>query len=61
MRVAANNTKFPMPLLNAGPSYIVPTGFAQKKVSNPYSSGAGKNFGGYSETGLYISAMQRYY
>src|SRR5690606_26340540 len=52
LKVAANNTTFQMPLLNAGPSYIVPTGFAQKKFSNPYSSGAGKNYGGYSETGF---------
>src|SRR5690606_17623185 len=52
LRVAANNTVFEGPLLNAGPSYIVPTGLAKKKFSNPYSSGAGRNYGGYSETGF---------
>lgn len=51
LQVASNNTIFQKPLLNGGPEYIVPTGFSRKKFSNPYSSGAGRNFGGYSETG----------
>lgn len=51
LRVSENNVRFQMPFINADASTIMPTGFGRKKFSNPYSPGAGKNFGSYSETG----------
>lgn len=54
LKVASANQFFDKPSINEGSLYLCPTGFQRKKYSNPYSSAAGKVYGGYSETGFII-------
>lgn len=51
LRVASSGQIFDRPFLEKGSEELCPTGFQVKKFSNPYSSGAGADFGGYSQTG----------
>jgi hypothetical protein len=54
LRVASSGMKFDKPFLTGGSEELCATGFQVKKYSNPYSSGAGKDWGGYSETGYIL-------
>lgn len=51
LRVASSNQTFDKPFLTGGSEELCATGFQVKKFSNPYSSAAGADFGGYSQTG----------
>ncbi|SFB27508.1 RagB/SusD family nutrient uptake outer membrane protein [Algoriphagus aquimarinus] len=51
LRVASSGQIFSKPFINGGSEELCATGFQVKKFSNPYSSGAGADFGGYSQTG----------
>ena len=51
LRVGSSNQLFSKPFLDGGSEELAATGFQVKKFSNPYSSGAGADFGGYSQTG----------
>lgn len=51
LRVGSSGQVFDKPFLNGGSEELCATGFQVKKYSNPFSSGAGADFGGYSQTG----------
>ncbi|WP_200975050.1 RagB/SusD family nutrient uptake outer membrane protein [Echinicola sp. 20G] len=51
LRVASAGQIFDKPFIDGGSEESCVTGFQVKKFSNPYSSGAGADFGGYSQTG----------
>ncbi|AWW30881.1 RagB/SusD family nutrient uptake outer membrane protein [Echinicola strongylocentroti] len=51
LRVASAGQVFDKPFLNGGSEELCATGFQVKKFSNPYSSAAGADYGGYSQTG----------
>lgn len=52
LMVATGNVLYEGPILKPGSNATCPTGFRRKKYSNPYDDAAGRNFGGYSETGF---------
>ncbi len=54
LRVASANETFDKPFIDRGGEELCATGFQVKKFSNPYSSGAGKDWGGNSETGYIL-------
>ncbi|WP_186757114.1 RagB/SusD family nutrient uptake outer membrane protein [Echinicola salinicaeni] len=51
LRVASAGQLFSKPFLDGGSEELCATGFQVKKFSNPFSSAAGADFGGYSQTG----------
>lgn len=51
LRVASSGQLFDKPFLTGGSEELCATGFQVKKFSNPYSSAAGADFGGLSQTG----------
>ncbi|MEP1088041.1 RagB/SusD family nutrient uptake outer membrane protein [Algoriphagus sp.] len=51
LRVASSGQIFDKPFLNGGSEELAATGFQVKKFSNPFSSAAGADFGGLSQTG----------
>jgi len=51
IRVASSNETFDKPFIDKGGEELCATGFQVKKYSDPYSSAAGQDWGGYSETG----------
>lgn len=51
LRVNSSGQLFDKPFLNGGSEELCATGYQVKKFSNPFSSGAGADFGGNSETG----------
>ncbi len=54
LRVASTAAYFDKPFINQGGEFLCGTGFQVKKFSNPYSDAAGRDWGGYSETGYII-------
>lgn len=54
LRVASSGETFDKPYLDQGDETLNATGFQVKKFANPYSSAAGADFGGYSQTGRII-------
>ncbi|SFT90461.1 Starch-binding associating with outer membrane [Algoriphagus locisalis] len=51
LRVASSGQIFDKPFLTGGSEELCATGFQVKKFSNPFSSAAGADFGGLSQTG----------
>ena len=54
LRVASAGETFDKPYIDRGGEELCATGFQVKKFSNPNSSGAGKDWGGNSETGYIL-------